>query len=199
MGQKYIDINFDDLNVNTSKLLDYRLNLKEDTETSAKICKNYSVYGYCNVEACAKSHDIELILKNDLMKKEKQNFQKLISIQESVKADEAASKFEQEKMEKLTHDQSIENKIHTAGLDAFMTGYVMLDYMNKFSKFVKKEIQIEEEDTNSVKLEHFINLEEFNFNVYLTGKEYPLLIKKSNFASTSLNHQEKKQRTDSNP
>ena len=82
------------------------------------------------------------------------------------------------------------NKTHTAGLDAFMTGYVMLNYLNKFSKFERKN-----SNESSCSLEQFVNLSEFNFSVYLSGKDYPLIVKKSNFASTSLNHQEKKQRT----
>ena len=187
---------FDDLNVNASKLLDYKLNLDEETDLkSVKLCKNYSVYGYCNLDACGKSHDIELILKNDLMRKEKLNLQKLKAIQESDTKND-----NKEASQQLS--SATMNNVHTAGLDAFMTGFIMLNYVNKFSKFVTKEEStnqvISGTINNVVPLKQFSNLDEFNFNVYLTGKDYPLIIKKSNFASTSLNHQEKKQRTMSN-
>ena len=148
-----------------------------------KICKNYSVYGYCNTDSCSKSHDIEIILRNDLMKKEKQNVQKLKMLQESNENSDCDGA--------VIQQITTANKTHTAGLDAFMTGYVMLNYLNKFSKFERQNAN----DSSGCRLEQFVNLSEFNFSVYLSGKDYPLIVKKSNFASTSLNHQEKKQRT----
>ena len=183
IGQKFIDLNFNCLNVNASRLLDFKLNLKSEFDCSEKekICKNYSVYGYCNVDACAKSHDIEIILRSDLMKKDKQNVQKLKALQENGQDEQICQ-------DEILHTA---NKAHTAGLDAFMTGYIMLNYLNKFSKF---EL-ISQFAAGQYRLDQFLNMSDFNFNVYLSGKDYPLKIAKSNFATTSLNHQEKKQRT----
>ena len=83
------------------------------------------------------------------------------------------------------------NHTHSAGLDAFMTGYIMLTYLNKFGKFKLKTNTNESEIVN---LNQFEGLESFQSNVYLTGKDYPLMVKKSNFTSLSQNHQDKKAR-----
>lgn len=181
-GQKFIELNF----VNADQLMDFKLNFNAESPAVEigveNICKNYSVYGYCNTETCVKSHDIEIILKSDLMKRDKQNVQKLKALQEN-------NTIESNNIEEI----NTKNKSHTAGLDAFMTGYVMLNYINKFTKFETKSTQ--EYAINCCRLDQFVNLENFNFNVYLSGKDYPLIVRKSNFATTSLNHQEKKQRT----
>lgn len=85
----------------------------------------------------------------------------------------------------------IENKPHNAGLDAFMTGYVMLNYINRFSKFKT----IDNMDQDIIQLGHFDAFESrFRNNVSLAGKDYPLTICKSNFATISTKHKEKKEK-----
>jgi hypothetical protein len=88
-------------------------------------------------------------------------------------------------------DTPVINQAHSAGLDAFMTGYSMLNYMNKFTKF-RRDICGQ---TEIVELSEIYQLElRFRNNIYLAGKDYPLVVTKSNFATTSVNHRNKQEK-----
>lgn len=162
---------------------------KTKDQIEASICKTYSVYGYCTNlinKKCTKTHDIETIIKLELFKKEKLKRRKLKAKQQSLETEE----------EFIEENENLNKIRHNAGLDAFMTGYVMLNFLNKFTKFKLKNDVISPNNKNS--LNEFDGLDNFNFNVYLTGKDYPLIIQKSNFSSLSLNHEEKKLRLSKN-
>jgi hypothetical protein len=168
---------------------------KEDLEKN--VCQNYAVYGSCAhmvSKKCAKIHSVDEILKIELVTKQKRS--KKARVENPVPG---ADKEEQTpENEKLVDDSIglVGNHTHSAGLDAFMTGYIMLNYLNKFGKF---KVKSGEEDAASsscdiLNLNRFEGLENFHSNVYLTGKDYPLMVKKSNFTSLSHNHQDKKAR-----
>jgi len=71
---------------------------------------------------------------------------------------------------------------HSAGHDAFMTGFTFAYYVSKYTKCRSQS------DTIS-----FCDLDcsDIVNRVCLTGKNIPLQIVKSNFAKTSKNHREK--------
>ena len=166
--------------------------LKE--KTSLKICSNYSTHGYCkNTEKCDKSHDINLIIKSEVNQKSKKKKKSKQSEAKTSNEDSNETKMETEgnSEENLQTEKEVEkiNQMHSAGLDAFMTGYAMLNYLNKYSKLKLKNA---ENSNQLLKLNDFEKLDEFNFKIYLTGKDYPLMVQKSNFATNSTTHKEKR-------
>lgn len=172
-----------DLNKNNLRLM-----TKEQIEKY--FCKTFSVYGYCpNNKVCSKSHDVEDILRLELIKKEKKNLKK-------IKTDLAVLN---ESVEYTNFNITFENclnTIHNSGYDAFMTGAAFLCMLNKFNNFKLKDVCPKTKDNcDYFILDDFDELNQFNFKIYLTGKDYPLLVQKSNFSKTSVNHQEKKQRS----
>ncbi|RNA29528.1 target of EGR1 1-like [Brachionus plicatilis] len=82
--------------------------------------------------------------------------------------------------------------IHNAGIDAFMTGHVMLFLIGKISNFES----VGTLDIQNINLQNFKDVHSFNFNINLSGKDFPLVIQKSNFHSISLQHREKKNSKD---
>ena len=137
------------------------------------------MYGYCKkIETCPKSHDINSIIQTELnAEQRKKKNKKLAKYSIIEKSNEPSEK--------------IENKPHSAGLDAFMTGYIMLNYINRFSKFKITDNL----DHEKPELSHFDFCEtRFKNNIALAGKDYPLSICKSNFATISIRHKEKKEK-----
>jgi target of EGR1 protein 1 len=179
-------------------LADFNLDLYETValareELEERLCKNYSVYGYCDRVAskkCVKVHCVDEILKIELTKKLKNN--KKLKLESEVVSKQPS----ESNSVSSVNITPVENKTHSAGLDAFMTGYVMLNYLNKFGKFqLKFDYDLTQRQLSDfVDLNEFMGSGEFQNNVYLTGKDYPLMVKKSNFTSLSQNHVEKKAR-----
>lgn len=89
------------------------------------------------------------------------------------------------------HDSKSKN-LHNAGVDSFMTGFVMLYYINKFSQFKAKS----NTTTTTISLNDFVDFDRFASNIYLTGKDYPFMVKKSFYSSTTVKHQNKKIKID---
>jgi len=71
---------------------------------------------------------------------------------------------------KPSMDTKHANKGHTAGFDAFMTGYIFAHYLCKFSSC----------------------LSDLRNKVYLSGKDMPLLLTKSQFTKNSKQHSDLK-------
>ncbi|CAF0732084.1 unnamed protein product [Brachionus calyciflorus] len=149
------------------------------------ICKQYFLHGYCSrltIEKCDKIHDIKRIFRFEINKKmikrNKNGCDKLSEMGEILKVSSLDN-------ETISIPKGLK---HNAGCDAFMTGYVMLYFINKFSNVPNKG------DLRKILLSEFDGLERFNFNLNLSGKDYPLIIQKSNFNSVSVQHQEKKLR-----
>ncbi len=171
---------FFDKNETIFKLSDFQIDLSVDIEK--KICHNYSTYGFCaKIETCSKSHDVNAIIQAELNKKKSNKKQNLVQTNQETSLLATNSEINQ------SNDL---NQIHNAGLDSFMTGYVMLNYINKFTKF-KVISDLLNNDKLNFQLNDF-DLENIKNKVYLTGKDYPLMIRRSNFATTSQNHKEKR-------
>lgn len=90
------------------------------------------------------------------------------------------------------HD-SMSKNLHNAGFDSFMTGFVMLYYIRKFSQFKAKSNTT---TTTTISLNDFADFDRFASNIYLTGKDYPFMVKKSLYSSATVKHQNKKIKID---
>jgi len=184
---------------NVHRLSDFKIDLStcfelfslNKTQLDELVCKTYSIYGYCaNVKTCAKSHQTDEIIKIEMVKKLKKN--KNFDMSSVQICTDSSSEMKNQLLKEssfVENDLNI-NKTHSSGLDAFMTGYVMLHFVNKYSLFKYKCNPTQSTDLTN--LNDFENLDSFKFNVYLSGKDYPLLVKKSQFSKTSLSHQEKR-------
>jgi hypothetical protein len=162
----------------------------DQIEKEPEICQTFASYGYCSAKSCIKLHDVDFILQVELVKKQQKKAKKQkINLNQIAKTSEAVKTIENNPI-------LSENKIHNAGLDAFMTGFIMLSYVNKITKYRFDEcIQKNITQSRFLKLNMLDHLDYLKFNVYITGKDYPLMIKKSNFSSYSQNHFNKKKRT----
>lgn len=164
---------------------------KEEECNEKYLCHTYSLYGYCpKIETCQKSHDINLIIHAELQAGQRKRHKKLKNKSSPV---EVKSNIELNVQSSKTGG---ENQPHSAGLDAFMTGYVMLNYINKFTKFKKADELIDDMNTEEeIFFKDIFQLESmFRNNISLAGKDYPLAVAKSNFSSISNGHKEKKER-----
>jgi hypothetical protein len=181
---------------NVHRLNDFKIDLStclnlfslSKNQLEESVCKTYSIYGYCaNVKTCKKSHQTDEIIKIEMIKnlKKKKNFDL-----GSLQIDTHSSEHHIIEGSCLVENDLSINETHSSGLDAFMTGYVMLQFINKYSSFQYQSSP--NHSTNRISLNEFENMSSFKFNVYLTGKDYPLLVKKSQFSKTSLTHQEKR-------
>jgi hypothetical protein len=168
------------------------------------LCKMYCKFGFCSNnerKSCSKLHNTNLILNIEIIKaKAKMNNNKK---KRELKVVEAENDVVNKKNIKLD-DEQVNNEVlesslverfdlgscnyaHTSGIDAFMTGYSFVYFLQKFSSLV--EI-MNDSDDNFIKLCD-LSLTNWLNNVYLSGKDYPLIINKSNFVTTSTNHKEK--------
>lgn len=95
--------------------------------------------------------------------------------------------------EPVKPQDSMSKNLHNAGFDSFMTGFVMLYYISKFSQFKSKSNST---TTTTISLNDFADFDRFMSNIYLTGKDYPFMVKKSFYSSTTVKHQNKKIKTD---
>ena len=124
---------------------------------------------------CENSHNIDLILDEELKSKKDKKSKQLVSHFKQVN--------------NLNKDESDlqpvpfrKNGCHHSGNDAFMTGYYFLYYT---------VLKPKNKSTNNEFKSYFQNLSKFKNKIFLSGKVNPLNIMKSNFASTSKNHNEK--------
>jgi hypothetical protein len=149
-------------------------------------CKTFSVFGYCpNSKLCPKSHDVEDILRLEFIKKEKKNLKKNKNNVDN----------QDESVYVNVSNENKSNRIHNSGYDAFMTGASFLCFLNKFNNFRSNDKKSKSNNnTDFFILDDFDDVNQFNFKIYLTGKDYPLLVQKSSFSKTSSHHQEKRLR-----
>jgi target of EGR1 protein 1 len=203
---KYIEIEFVN---KQSKLSEFRFEVasitsKQTADSLAeKICNNYAMYGFCaKIEKCNKSHDINLIIQTELNtaqnkknRKNKKNSQKeqLVSKENNTNETNISSSLGDNNFNLETANNTLTcsidkerdkftikpNQTHNAGLDAFMTGYVMLNYINKFAKFNENNINIFNGNTKYIGLNEIEDLLTiFRNNIYLVSKFSIKLINK---------------------
>ncbi|EGG18755.1 hypothetical protein DFA_02494 [Cavenderia fasciculata] len=123
------------------------------------ICENYSNHGFCKYgDSCSMSHNVNLILDQE---ESKTNNVKKMKHQHTIDNQE-----EKEQQDENTAEEIIDSKnSHCAGDDSAMTGFIfcyyLLFYNNEHSKHKLSEIENK---------------------VYISGKQIPLVMKKSNYA-----------------
>ena len=195
-----INVKFPSLDGHKSvQLSDFHHAKKNASTVEKKICHNYSTYGYCSrIETCNKSHDVNEIIQAELSRKKPK---KLPTLEEQQQQPQPAEN-EISSLDSVPQREST-NQAHSAGLDSFMTGYVLLNFMNKLTNLKltdKSAATAAEAAVNETRL-HLMDdfdLDLFRNKVYLTGKDYPLMVVKSNFATTSANHKEKQKNCSNN-
>lgn len=176
-NKNYFEIEFDQ----NIYLEDFQL-CDEIELSEQSICNQYYLHGHCTKlldQECHRNHDLKKIF-NFYIKKE------------NTKTTKSFSCFTQkEKKENNCRVESTKMEIkHNAGIDAFMTGFVMIYLTGKISNFEYNGSL----EMKKINLSSFKEMESFNYNINLSGKDFPLVIQKSKFNSISLQHREKKQK-----
>lgn len=124
------------------------------------------------LDSCLYSHNIDIILDEELRSKKDRKTKILVNHLKSL-ASEVSKRDDSIPMRK--------SGSHHSGNDAFMTGYYFLFYLIiNFNKHTFVEFK-----------KFYENLSKFKNKIFLSGKVHPLNIMKSSFAATSKNHQEK--------
>ena len=171
---------------NTIKSVNY-INCGPNIHSAEKdkaVCKTYASHGNCQDKSCQKSHDVDYILacqeENQPRKKKKKNidnFNDEKSVEEnnkSIEKDDSADN-------STVICNSTTSAGHRAGMDAFMTGYSYAAFTWHKSRISNEKIELPSDMKDSNIANH----------IYLVGKEFPLKIKRSNFAKNSTSHAEK--------
>jgi hypothetical protein len=150
---------------------DDSLNDDDNVQLEHKLCETYVKYGYCNqIDVCDQVHDTKLTVKIENYKNQRKK-------NDQVKSDL--------KPIKQRMPSGIVSCGHQAGTDAFMTGYIFISFLKNFNKTVVTNLSADVAELKK------ISNNSWSFNIYLTGKDYPLIINKSSFVHSSLNHSEK--------
>ena len=80
---------------------------------------------------------------------------------------------------------------HRAGFDAFMTGFSFLVFLTSKSEGANGDLKVPSSLLGGQLVNPDLNEDEIRNKIYLVCKDFPLLIKKSNFAKNSICHAEK--------
>lgn len=158
-------------------------------------CKAFGAHGWCSAgKACSKSHDIDVILDSEEKATEKKRQRRTKHNRKRTSADDGDTAMDtatnscdddsSEETDTMCRDsiKSTCRGSHSAGHDAFMTGFTFAYYISKYTKCRSQSETISFCD---------IDCSDLANRVCLTGKNIPLQIVKSNFAKTSKNHREK--------
>ena len=152
-----------------------------------KVCPAFANHGNCQNIECPNSHDVDYILavqeENQTKKKKKKREKNGDEVISKTIDDHAIKDAVIKELCCTTTSPNKSNAAagHRAGMDAFMTGYSYAASTWHKTKLVNEESVIPTE----IKDEVIVN------NMYLVCKEFPLLIKKSNFARNSIGHAQK--------
>lgn len=181
------------------KYFDLSARIMQMSSKANKICDNYAVslvkfffrlnifdlfgqkYGWCNrMDMCENSHNIDLILDEELKSKKDSKSKNLVSYLRQQQNDCHESP-EQCSGSETAIIPFRKHGCHHSGNDAFMTGYYFLYYtilksQNKMGKDFRKCFQ---------------NLAKFRNKIFLTGKLNPLNIMKSSYVTNSKQHRER--------
>lgn len=184
-----------------SRTCDLSAKIFELSQEDTKICEHYAKYGWCEQsDMCKNSHNIDLILDDELQsKKGKKNKQLVSTLKQLASVSNSGAKLSgvsngQTSSPSSTSSSSTsglapppmrKSGSHNSGNDAFMTGYYFLYYLvTNFNKTSYREFKKYYES----------GLTQFKNKIFLAGKVHPLSIMASNFAKTSAAHREKMQK-----
>lgn len=208
-----------DLNEKLSVFNDYCINESnndnDDGITLNDICDTYLKYGFCKLNekhSCSKVHNTGLIVNFEIRKEQiGGKKRKLKTSNKQVIGDDNNNNNENQKVKniKLGNENvnNVEgncsksselpnglglvlpsvNSIHNSAIDSFMTGYIFAYFCMKYSNLTDIVSNCSNE---IIKLDNLNNLNCWLNNVYLTGKDHPLIVNKSSFVKTSMDHQE---------
>jgi len=182
----------------TSKDVDWRYcGSEKELSEGVEVCFNYAHHGHCpKGNQCEQSHDIDHIIKHRNTEKEKKRaYGKRKRPNEGTSengTEEDSNEQEQNgeynsnsKDDSETEDVPVNSGGHRAGFDAFMTGFA-------FTTFLVHQTQIPLHPTSfepsSLRTEAIVN------RIYLVCKDFPMLLNKSAFAKSSLEHFNKMRR-----
>ena len=153
------------------------------------ICQAFANHGNCKNIECVNSHDVDYILavqensKHSRKKKKREkNCDDLVRNNcDDLPQEMVVDVKNTQEDTKKTNASSNTTTGHRAGMDAFMTGYSYAAFMWHKAKIENDTITIQDEmqDKNIVN------------RMYLVSKDFPLMIKKSNFSNNSVSHFEK--------
>lgn len=176
------------------------------------ICNIYANHGWCpNGNSCMKIHNVGIILdveelsgskkrKRGKCTKGKSKLQKNVDfgdptlsngnvqVIDEVKETKDLEVVLDEKILQVPTSKDgehlqISTTTHRASYDAFMTGFIMAVYLTT----IKPAPDLSKKFT----LAEFPDKSDIANNIFLSGKHQPLLIRKSNFTSTSKEHEQK--------
>jgi len=168
-----------------------------------EVCFSYAHHGHCSSgNTCSNSHDIDLIIRQRQIEKDKTRKRKH---KETGNTDNIDSDNSVAPAQTVTSDESVPSKNgvddkilappsktspansggHRAGFDAFMTGFA-------FCTFLVHQTQMPSCPADfspaSVRTQQLVN------RVYLVCKDFPMLVQKSAFAKCSCEHDKKLKR-----
>ncbi len=143
--------------------------INEDQD--CKVCDSYADHGHCTLgSSCPASHDIDLILdKKEGWKNRKRH-----------QDEEEEPKLKKPKVV-VTPPPSLFGGGHRAGFDAFMTAFVFAAHLS----FRDKPVGGDFGSPQSLDMSEHAN------KVYLVSKDFPLLVRRSQFSGTSAGHRDK--------
>ena len=149
------------------------------------VCQAFANHGNCQSKDCSKSHDVDYILAAEDKKSNKKKRREKETNEDSIKSreDEPREDLLVGQLDTSIKSTSEKNRVtgHRAGMDAFMTGYSFAAFTWHKTKIVDDNVMVPSE----------VHTETLANNMYLVAKEFPLLIRKNNFAKNSSSHAEK--------
>jgi len=171
---------------------------EKEQEGSVEVCFSYAHHGHCPVgNSCDKSHDIDHIIKHRHIEKEKKYRKRKRPYEGNGSAEENGQNQEEigngetveeredgdnEPMVPETDKPPANSGGHRAGFDAFMTGFAL-------TTFLVHQTQIPEHPADfspaSLNTQSLVN------RIYLVCKDFPMLLAKSSFSKSSLEHYKK--------
>ncbi|KAI0217885.1 Target of EGR1 protein 1 [Lamellibrachia satsuma] len=167
-----------------------------DHQKVTEPCKAFGAHGWCSAgKACLKSHDIDVILDSEEKAMEKKRHRRSKHKRKGTPTEDGdmvmdtmsnSCDNDSNQDTDMTCCDSVKSTCrtgsHSAGHDAFMTGFT---FAYCICKYAKCRSQSETVSFSDIDCSDMVN------KVCLTGKDIPLQVVRSNFAKTSKNHKEK--------
>ncbi|XP_074642212.1 target of EGR1 protein 1-like isoform X2 [Tubulanus polymorphus] len=214
MKEKHILIDFPKYPASCDYVEQRGCSLDSEQNQNVKLCECFSNHGWCALgKNCPNSHDVDAILRKEdvalVNKQRKRNRRKRArpgsesTIGECATVEERVASVtvndnsnnagltgdcsqESSDIDIPQNGEQVQSNVvtksrcegHRAGFDAFMTGFTMGTFIAKYGKSVSD---------NPIKLSDF-GIQELVNRIYLSGKDYALQIKKSDFSKPSKGH-----------